>query len=184
LVVDDNPNQDDASIVSINPKAMTELNIFKGDPVLLKGKKRHETVCVCLPDDNCAEGTIRMSRNTRTNLRCRIADVVTILPSADTQFGKNILVLPFDDSVEGLTGNLFEVYVKPYFLEAYRPVHEGDMITCRGGMRPVDFKIVKTEPSPYCIVSPDTVIYVEGNPVPRDVCRIFFFGSDYLGRIK
>ncbi len=30
-----------------------------------------------------------------------------------------------DDSVEGLSGNIFDVYIKPYFLEAYRPVRKG-----------------------------------------------------------
>merc|ERR1719337_749876 len=27
-----------------------------------------------------------------------------------------------DDTIEGVSGNLFDVYLKPYFLEAYRPV--------------------------------------------------------------
>ena len=26
-------------------------------------------------------------------------------------------ILPFDDSIEGLSGNIFDVYLKPYFLE-------------------------------------------------------------------
>lgn len=30
-----------------------------------------------------------------------------------------------DDTIEGQMGNLFEVFLKPYFLEAYRPVHKG-----------------------------------------------------------
>lgn len=35
-------------------------------------------------------------------------------------YGKRIHVLPIDDTVEGITGsNLFEVYLKPYLLEAY-----------------------------------------------------------------
>jgi transitional endoplasmic reticulum ATPase len=29
-------------------------------------------------------------------------------------------VLPFDDSIEGLSGNIFDVYIKPYFLEGKR----------------------------------------------------------------
>lgn len=42
------------------------------------------------------------------------------------------------------------------------------MITCRGAMRQVDFKIVKTDPAPFCIVAPDTVIHTEGEPVSRE----------------
>ena len=65
--------------------------------------------------------------------------------------------------------NLFEVYLKPYFLEAYRPIHKDDIFLIRGGMRAVEFKVVETDPSPYCIVAPDTVIHCEGEPVKREV---------------
>ena len=69
--------------------------------------------------------------------------------------------------------NLFEVYLKPYFLEAYRPVHKGDIFVARGGMRAVEFKVIETDPSPYCIVAPDTVIHSEGEPVKREVCILY-----------
>lgn len=29
-------------------------------------------------------------------------------------------------------------------------------------MRAVEFKVVETDPAPYCIVAPDTVIHTEG----------------------
>ena len=32
-------------------------------------------------------------------------------------------------------------------------------------MRAVEFKVVETDPAPYCIVAPDTVIHCEGEPV-------------------
>jgi ribosomal protein L24 len=48
---------------------------------------------------------------------------------------------------------LFETYLKPYFLEAYRPLRKGDLFLVRGGMRAVEFKVVETDPEPYCIVS-------------------------------
>lgn len=67
----------------------------------------------------------------------------------------------------GLTGSLFDVYLKPYFTEAYRPVHKGDLFLVRGGMRAVEFKVVETDPAPYCIVAPDTVIHTEGEPIKR-----------------
>lgn len=83
--------------------------------------------------------------------------------------------------------NLFDVYLKPYFLEAYRPIHKDDTFIVRGGknqidfnalrllsfmisgMRAVEFKVVGTEPEPYCIVAPDTVIHCEGDPIKREV---------------
>ena len=42
------------------------------------------------------------------------------------------------------------------------------MFLVRGGMRSVEFKVVETEPEPYCIVAPDTEIYCEGEPIRRE----------------
>lgn len=55
--------------------------------------------------------------------------VFSIQPCPDVKYGKRIHVLPIDDTVEGITGNLFEVYLKPYFLEAYRPIRKGKYIS-------------------------------------------------------
>jgi hypothetical protein len=44
-------------------------------------------------------------------------------------------VLPIDDTIEGITGNLFDAFLKPYFLEAYRPVRKvrvGVVSACLG----------------------------------------------------
>nr|XP_046263179.1 transitional endoplasmic reticulum ATPase isoform X3 [Scatophagus argus] len=86
----------------------------------------------------------------------------------DIKYGKKIHILPIDDTIEGLTGNLFEVFLKPYFLEAYRPIHKDDIFLVRGSMRAVEFKVMETEPSPHCIVAPETVIYCEGEPIKRE----------------
>lgn len=58
---------------------MDELKIFKGDTVLLKGKKRKDTVCIALAveeNDNLPDDKIRMNKVVRQNLRCRFGDVV------------------------------------------------------------------------------------------------------------
>ena len=33
-----------------------------------------------------------------------------------------------------------DTYLKPYYLEAYRPARQGDLFLVRGGFRPVEFK--------------------------------------------
>ena len=33
----------------------------------------------------------------------------------------------------------------------------------------MEFKVVETDPSPYCVVSPETVIHCEGEPIKREV---------------
>lgn len=58
-------------------------------------------------------------------------------------------------------------------MEAYRPIRKGDVFIVRGGHRAVEFKVIETDPSPYCIVAPDTVIHTEGEPLKREVCPTF-----------
>ncbi|XP_069023799.1 transitional endoplasmic reticulum ATPase [Embiotoca jacksoni] len=167
LIVDEALNED-SSIVSLSQKKTEELQLFRGDTVVLKGRKRRQTVCIVLTDGTCGDERIRMNRVARNNLRVRLGDVISIHPCPDIKYGKKIHVLPIDDTIEGLTGNLFEVFLKPYFLEAYRPVHKDDIFLVRGSMRAVEFKVVDTDPSPHCIVAPDTVMFCEGQPIKRE----------------
>ncbi|EDV22363.1 uncharacterized protein TRIADDRAFT_58897 [Trichoplax adhaerens] len=167
LIVEDAVN-DDNSVVSLTQAKMDELQLFRGDTVLLKGKKRRETVCIVLSDDSIPNSKIRLNRVVRQNLRIRIGDIISIHPCPEVRYGKRIHVLPIDDTVVGITGNLFDVFLKPYFLEAYRPVRRGDIFLVRGSMKSVEFKVIETDPSPYCIVAPDTVIHCEGEPIKRE----------------
>ncbi|TKR79988.1 hypothetical protein L596_014128 [Steinernema carpocapsae] len=150
---------------------MDELGLFRGDTVLLKGKKRRETVCIALAEEGCPDEKVQMNRVVRNNLRLRLGDVVSVTAAPNVAYGTRIQVLPIDDTVEGLTGNIFEVYLKPYFLETYRPVHKGDMFSVKGAMRTVEFKVVECEPSPFCVVAPETVIHCEGDPLSREDCE-------------
>lgn len=104
----------------------------------------------------------------RNNLRVKLGDIATVHACHDIKYGKRIHVLPFDDSIEGLTGDIFNVFLKPYFLEAYRPVRKGDTFLAKGASRSVEFKVVETDPAEYCIVAQDTVIHTEGEPVKRE----------------
>ncbi|CAF1355257.1 unnamed protein product [Adineta steineri] len=185
LLVDDSTN-DDNSVVALSQQKMDELHLFRGDTVLLKGKKRRETICIVLADDNCSNERILMNRVVRNNLRVRSGDIVSIQACSDAKYGKRIQVLPIDDTVEGMTGNLFEVYLKPYFLEAYRPVKKGDVFIVRAAMRAVEFKVIETDPSPYSIVAPDTVIHCEGDPIKREEeeASLNEIGYDDIGGVR
>lgn len=118
-----------------------------------------------------------MNKVARNNLRVKLGDLVNVHQCLDIKYGKRVHILPFDDSIEGLSGNIFDVYLKPYFLEgtrhcfttksssehygiiAYRPVRKGDTFLVRGGMRTVEFKVIETDPAEFCIVAQDTVIH-------------------------
>jgi transitional endoplasmic reticulum ATPase len=82
--------------------------------------------------------------------------------------GKRVHILPFEDSIEGLTGDLVNTYLIPYFKDVFRPVHKGDTFIVRGGFRPVEFKVVETDPENFCIVGTQTLIFAEGDPIKRE----------------
>lgn len=66
LIVDEAHN-DDNSVVSLSAAKMQELQLFRGDTILLKGKKGHDTVCIVLSDDDTADSNIRMNKVTLTH---------------------------------------------------------------------------------------------------------------------
>ncbi|KAI9636171.1 P-loop containing nucleoside triphosphate hydrolase protein [Dioszegia hungarica] len=182
LMVDESPS-DDNSVAILHPNTMEALGLFRGDTVIVRGKKRRDTVLICLSQDDIEEGKIAMNKVARGNCAIKLGDSVHVSAANDIKYGKRIHVLPFSDSIEGLSGNLFDVYLRPYFLEAYRPVRKGDVFQVRGGMRTVDFKVVEVDPSPYCIVASDTVIHTEGDPIDREAeeADLNAVGYDDLG---
>ena len=64
---------DDNSVVALAPGKMDQLQLFRGDNVLLKGKKRKDTVCIVLSDPDLEESKVRMNKTVRKNLRVRRA---------------------------------------------------------------------------------------------------------------
>lgn len=79
---------------------------------VVQGKKRKDTVCIVLADEQCEEPKIRTNKVVRANLRVRLTDMVSVHQCPDVKYGKRVHILPIDDSIEGLTGNLFDVYLK------------------------------------------------------------------------
>ncbi|OCF54047.1 transitional endoplasmic reticulum ATPase [Kwoniella mangroviensis CBS 10435] len=184
LMVEESP-QEDNSVAILHPNTMEALGLFRGDTVIVRGKLRRDTVLICLSQDDIEEGKIAMNKVARGNCAVKLADLVHVSPANDIKYGKRIHVLPFADSIEGLSGNLFDVYLRPYFLEAYRPVRKGDVFQVRGGMRTVDFKVVEVDPSPYCLTQfpPQQVIHTEGDPIDREAeeANLNAVGYDDLG---
>lgn len=81
-----------------------------------QGKKRKDTVCIALADETCDEPKIRMNKVVRTNLRVRLGDVVSVHQCPDVKYGKRVHILPLDDTIEGVTGDLFDAYLKRKFI--------------------------------------------------------------------
>lgn len=56
-----------------------------------------------------------MNKVVRSNLRVRLGDVVSVHQCQDVKYGKRVHILPIDDTIEGVTGNLFDAYLKREF---------------------------------------------------------------------
>jgi transitional endoplasmic reticulum ATPase len=109
-----------------------------------------------------------MNKTIRKNLRVRLGDVVQIKPAGEVPNLTKIHVLPLADTIEGIKGDLTKTYLIPYFKDAYRPVKKGDLFNVKGNFKPVEFKIVATEPKDYGIVAPNTMLYTEGEAINRE----------------
>jgi transitional endoplasmic reticulum ATPase len=121
-----------------------------------------------MTDDSCTDSKIRLNEVIRKNLGVKIGDIITIHAFSDLKFGKRIHVLPFEDTILDLKKNLFDDFLKPYFLDSYRPIKKGDSFRVKCDEKSVEFKVVEIDPVDYCIVGPDTIIYCEGEPLQRE----------------
>jgi transitional endoplasmic reticulum ATPase len=167
-LIAEEPKNDDNSIVAMHESKMKELKIFNGDPVILRGKRRHETLCIAVRDNTIDPTKMGINKVVRNNIRIRLGDLVTVRPAPEVPNLKNIHILPYKDTIEGLTGNIAQTYLQPYFRDANRPLHKNDTFIVRGNFRPVEFKVVATEPGDFGIVAADTVLFTQGDPINRE----------------
>ncbi len=77
---------DDNSIIALSNNTMETLQLFRGDTVLVKGKKRKDTVLIVLADDDLDDGSARMNRVVRHNLRVKHGDIVTVHACPDIKY--------------------------------------------------------------------------------------------------
>lgn len=55
-----------------------------------------------------------------------------------------------------------------YFKDCYRPVRKGDTFIVRGNFLAVEYRVMEVDPGDMCIVTPDTVLFDEGDPLERE----------------
>lgn len=128
-------------------------------------------MCIALTSEDAEQDDkiILMNKVVRRNLRVRMGDVVSVHACPDeVPNAARIHVLPFADSVEGISGNITETYLVKYFRDMYRPVKKNDTFIVRENFRPVEFKVVDVDPPEYGIVAPTTTLFDEGEPINRD----------------
>lgn len=65
LMVDDATN-DDNSVITLSAATMEKLQLFRGDTVIVKGKKRRDTVLIVLADDDMEDNKARINKGMHT----------------------------------------------------------------------------------------------------------------------
>lgn len=173
LLVDEPSSVDvDPSVIAMSPAKMEELGVFNGDAVLLRGRRRRDTALLAVAEEGLPDNKIRVSKAARSNIHVKLGDIATIHEAPDIRYATVVHVLPFADDVEGLSGDIFETFLQPYFSGEFKPLRKGDKFTAVGAMREVQFQVMSIdtegqEDVEYCFVNEDTEIFCEGEPLQR-----------------
>ena len=68
--------------------------------------------------------------------------------------------------MQGFSGSVSEILI-PYLLKEPRIVQEGqDFEICHNGLK-VQFRVMETEPNTACVITRETNIHCEGQPIKR-----------------
>lgn len=90
---------DDNSVIALSNNTMETLQLFRGDTVLVRGKMRKDTVLIVLADDDLDDGSARINRVVRHNLRVKHGDMINVHPCPDIKYVSVFFFffLPFAD---------------------------------------------------------------------------------------
>ena len=198
------------SVVAMTEGAMLELGVFDGDTINIKGKRGRRTVAtvamVAESDASALGGgvisgdesildvclTVGMSQDAMMNAGVRAGDAVKVTPAPDVKFGKNVLILPYADSLAsagaetGEDANIFEDYLRPYFEGKFRTLARGDSFRVDGPLGVLEFQCVEIDTvevdgDSACVVVDDTIIECDGEAVERDENDLDGAGYDAIG---
>jgi transitional endoplasmic reticulum ATPase len=132
------------------------------------------------------------------------SDAVTVVPAKDIPNAESVHIVPFQDTIEGYTGDLFEDFIQPYFGEKFPPLHVGDIFrienkNASSAIRHAEFKVTsmvvgsqeidaatgRSGVLDYGIVGPDTDVMCDDEPLDRsDDSRLDGVGYGDIGGCK
>jgi transitional endoplasmic reticulum ATPase len=96
---------------------------------LLKGRGCRDTVAL-VPSDNFIEPVkIQMNKCIQQNRYFFLGDIASIFSCSDCPTCTRVAILPFKDTVELLSGHLFDTFLKPFFASTYRLIQKLDTFT-------------------------------------------------------
>ncbi len=115
---------------------------------------------------------------------------MVLSPLNDIQNGKFVEIAPFEDTLLGFSGDIYEEFVTPFFKSQHKPLKVGDLFTIKqaNGFRVVEFKVLSALNSDekevtQCLIGPDTEVKCDKeDPLGReDDPRLGEVGYDDIG---
>ena len=164
------------SFAMLPSSTMRRLSLAEDDFVLLTcaGTKR-STVCAVLEDPYCDADTVLTNGAVRANLGAELGDTVSVW-LLDIAEGKSVHLETTEKTNLGAE-RLAREYIVPHYLEGDRdddcdkkPVFRGDLVpipSAKKSKKSVTFRVVKSTPSPCCLVGPGTAVHVNGKVAVR-----------------
>lgn len=135
--------------------------------------------------------------------RLSVGDTVDVSECTNIRNMEAVRITPFEDSLQGFSGDLFEDFIQPYFAEKYPPIKQGDIfkIPERGNAsstRFIEFKATEVSfpkedisnlesdsQEDFGIVGPDSEIVFDDEPLHRhDDDRLADAGYSEIGGCK
>ena len=165
---------------------MDELKLEKSETVILKGRKRKQLAFYLLPDDSnsLSDNKVRLNEVSRNNLGVKKGDFITINPYRTCEVINRVKILPIEETIKGISGDLAKDYLIPYFKDSFRPITKSEIFKCKKNENIVEFQIVESDPN-FGIVGPQTIIFNEGDPIKReDIKRNEGVGYNDFGGYK
>ncbi|KAL5230624.1 hypothetical protein ABZP36_029400 [Zizania latifolia] len=176
----------DNSTAALSEAVMNELDLFTSDTVSLRGKVRRKTICYAVMDITRPALTAPCG-SAAASAATSASSSATSSPSSRAPTSGTASASPSAPSrTQGIAGDLFRLYLFPYFKNTLRPVRRSDRFLVRGHMRIMEFKVVETDPDDCVIVASDTKLYCDStNPVKReDEERLDRPGYDDVGGVQ
>jgi transitional endoplasmic reticulum ATPase len=98
-----------SSCAVVHPHSLLKLQGRTGGTCIVKGETNTKIACTLLACDYCDINTIRISKVTRRNLHVHQGDFVTVNFMFNELKAQQIHISPFEESIDGVEGNLFKV---------------------------------------------------------------------------
>ncbi|CDU19414.1 cell division cycle ATPase, putative [Plasmodium yoelii] len=138
--IDENADNFD---IYMSKEKMRELNINDGFTVLLKGKKKKEMVAIAREDNRLSKYSVSISFSIKRNLRLMHNDIVKIYSLPNIKNIKNVILSPFNDTVNNITKEEIEKEIlNTYLKNSYKPLSVDSTIYINYKNKRIELKVL------------------------------------------